>query len=145
MIDFMLNTGRQKPDGSHRLCGPIFIKIAHRHFGWPFHIGCLIGDRQTALFQNRALVRQRNDFRVHHLVQLGCLIATTINHHKALTDIDLWRGKANPRGVVHGGGHIIKQMAHPVGNLGNRLGDLPQNRVRHFHDGNQIGGAGHDT
>jgi hypothetical protein len=36
-------------------------------------------------------------------------------------------------------------MAHPVGNLGNRLGDLPQNRVRHFHDGNQIGGAGHDT
>src|SRR5690348_6924061 len=66
MVDLVLHTGRQQALAGHLPGLAVTVEVAHRHLGWPHHVGIVLRHRQAAFLVGRVLVGGLDDLGIGH-------------------------------------------------------------------------------
>ncbi|MPL60715.1 hypothetical protein SDC9_06276 [bioreactor metagenome] len=116
VVVLVLGAGRPEPVELLLVDLPVETEPAHPHLARAGHLGVLVGDREAAFLVDVGLFRGPGDFGVehHHRCGGGRLVLDAIHHEEALEHADLRRGKADARGFIHCGKHVIGKFADLV-------------------------------
>ncbi|EKF41196.1 class I and II aminotransferase [Nitratireductor indicus C115] len=122
MVDFMLQAGRQKSVGLHRLHFSLDVHVIDRHTCRAFDIGIIIGNRQAAFLVDVARIRARHNLGIEHHQRCRFLVLVrNVDNEHAQRLAHLNGGEADPRRVIHRVEHVVGEFAQSLIHAFHRL------------------------
>ena len=133
--------GKQAAEQAVALYLPLLafqVKVAHARPRRPRDGHRDAGQRQAPLSFHDGLALGLHDHGVHeHDGILLALLLVAVDHHEALGHAQLRRGDAAAVVLVHGLGHLLRQLAQALVVQVARLAHRVQDGIRRLHDGDQ--------
>ncbi len=129
----MLDAHREQAFGDHLVGFAVTIQRLDPHFLRTVDVLVEARYRQAAFLVLVHLVGQRFEFGIDEDSRLGPVFGQ-VHHHHALVHIDLRRGQADARSLVHGLEHVVDQLTKLVIDHIHRFGDGAQPRIGKFKD-----------